>query len=410
MRMSTKSLAALTVTVLALAGCASGASGGGQSTGGGDAPAGDPIAIGASLPLTGPLASFGPILEAGYQAAVDEVNAAGGLVIDGETREVELIVQDSASDPNAVTEQSRALVLQDGVVGLLGSVSPGLTIPASNVAELERVPMVSTLTPNFAWKAGNEDGWQYSWNMFLDEQQLIDVSFGTAALAETNGKVAIFADTEEDGIATGGLWEADAEANGFEIVYRADFPALTTDFTAHINAAKAAGAEVMLGVMIPPDSFALWKQMAALGWVPKVAFCQKCNSQASFQAELGPLAEGASVAYLANPSDSPEFADLIAQFTEVYGETTDLNSALAAYSAAAVLLDAIEAAGTTDADAVNEALAATDAEYPIGTVAFDDEHGYAADVAGLQWQGEAQVEVFPTGDGTLVTPVVGLEQ
>jgi branched-chain amino acid transport system substrate-binding protein len=401
--MMKKSLAVLPIVIaLALTGCAAGDPGGGGSSD-------EPVRIGASLPLTGALASFGTVLQAGYQAAVDEINDAGGLDVGGTARPVELVVLDSASDPNTVAEQTRTLVLQDEVVGLLGSVSPGLTIPASNIADLEKIPMVSTLTPNQAWKAGNAAGWQYAWNLFLDEAQLIEASYQAADLADTNKKVAIFADTEEDGIATGGLWESEAESYGYEVVYRADFPALTTDFTAFINQAKAAGAEVLLGTMIPPDSFALWKQMKALAYTPAVAFCQKCNSQAAFQGALGELAEGTSVAYLAtSPTDGP-FADLRAAFAETYGDTVDLSSALASYSAAKVLLDAITTAGTTDADAVNEAIGATDTDYPIGPVKFDDGHAYAAPVAALQWQGTAQVQVFPEGVGTLTTPVTGLQ-
>ena len=397
-----KSLAAFTIVALALTGCAASDPGGGQVSD-------DPIKIGASLPLTGPLAGFGAVLQDGYQAAVDEVNGSGGIAVDGSTRPIELVILDSASDPNTVAEQTKTLVLQDEVVGLLGSVSPGLTIPASNIADLEKVPLVSTLTPNQAWKAGNAAGWQYAWNLFLDEAQLVEISFAAADLATTNKKVAIFADTEEDGIATGGLWESEAARYGYEVVYRADFPALTTDFTAFINQAKSAGAEVLLGTMIPPDSFALWKQMKALAYTPQVAFCQKCNSQAAFQAELGELAEGTSVAYLAAPADSGPYAELRARFAEVYGDTVDLSSALASYSAARVLLDAIAAAGSTDAAAVNDAIAATDTEYPIGPVRFDDEHAYAAQVAALQWHGAAQVQVYPAGAGTLATPVAGLK-
>ena len=301
MQHSMKMLAALGVVALALTGCAAG---------GGDAPAdGEPIVIGTSLPMTGPLASFGPILEAGYQAAVDDVNAAGGIEIDGTAHQVELTVLDSGSDPNAVAEQARTLVLQDGAVGLLGSVSPGLTIPASNVADLEGVPMVSSLTPNGAWAAGNPDGWQFAWNFFMDEHQLADVAYETADLTDTNKKVAIFADTEEDGVATGALYESAALEYGYEIVYRADNPAGTTDFTADINAAKAAGAEVLLAILIPPDAFALWKQMAALEYVPEIAVCQKCSSTAAFQAELGDLAD--------------HYEELRALGVEVYSVSTD---------------------------------------------------------------------------------------
>jgi len=409
MQKSTKILAALGVTALALAGCQAGGGGGGDATEGPST--GDAIKIGASIPLTGGLASFGPIIEAGYQAAVDDVNADGGIVIDGVSHPVELVLLDNETDPNKVADQARTLVLGDGVAGLLGSVTPGLTIPASNVADLEGVPMVSSLTPNFAWAGGNPDGWQYAWNLFMDEQQFSDIVFATADLADTNKKVVIFADTEEDGVATGGLWEAEAPGKGYEVVYRADNPAGTTDFTADINAAKAAGAEILLGILIPPDAFALWEQMKALEFVPDLAFCLKCSSSAAFQAVLGDTAEATSNVYLANPSDAPEWADLTAKVIGEYGQNVDASSVLAAYSAARVLLDAIATAGTIDGAAVNDAIAATDKEYPIGHVKFRPDHSFPADAATLQWFGNAQLQVFPAdGEAQLVTPVVGLQQ
>ena len=79
--MKHRSVAMLAVTGLLLAGCSVGGSGsGGQSD--------EPIKIGASLPLTGNLAAFGELIENGYQAAVNDVNADGGIEVDGVTRPV----------------------------------------------------------------------------------------------------------------------------------------------------------------------------------------------------------------------------------------------------------------------------------------------------------------------------------
>jgi branched-chain amino acid transport system substrate-binding protein len=393
-----KSLAIAAAGVLALAGCA----------GGGSGDVGDVISIGTSIPLTGPLAAFGTVLQDGYQAAVDEVNEAGGIEIDGTTYEVELVVLDSASDPNTVSEQTRALVEQNEVVGLLGSVSPGLTIPASNVAELEQVPLVSSLTPVQSWKAGNADGWTYAWDLFFDELQQTEVPFEAADLVDTNKKVALFTDNEEDGIAMGALWTEKAPALGYEIAYHAEFPVGTTDYASYINEAKAAGAEIVITQMIPPDAFALWKQMKALAFVPKIAFCEKCSSQAAFQTELGPIAEATSSSYITASSSTGDA--LRAEFAGTYGETVDLTSVLASYTAAKILLDAIAAAGSTDTAAINEAIGATDAEYPVGDVTFDDGNAFAIPAVALQWLGATQVQVSPAVDGVeFVSPVTGLQ-
>jgi hypothetical protein len=78
--MRSKSLVAGVVcaaAMLAIAGCgSSGSSGGGGSSGG-------TIKIGASVPLSGPLAGCGSFVKCGYQHAVNQVNAPGGITVDG---------------------------------------------------------------------------------------------------------------------------------------------------------------------------------------------------------------------------------------------------------------------------------------------------------------------------------------
>jgi branched-chain amino acid transport system substrate-binding protein len=388
------------IAVLALTGCAAGAEGAGSS---------EPITIGASLPLTGPLASFGGVIQEGYEAAVNEVNASGGVSVDGSPRQVELTILDNASDATKAADQSRTLILQNGAIGLLGSVTPGLTIPASNIADLEKVPLVTSLTPTESWVEGNADGWQYAWDLFLDYEQMTSVPFETADLTDTNKKVALFTDTEEDGIALGAQWEETAPELGYEIVYRAEFPVGTTDYAQYINASKAAGAEVVIAQMIPPDSFALWKQMKALAYDPKVAFCEKCSVSGAFATELGDLAEGTSVTYLPNVT-APDYEELVGAFQETYGQTVDVTSALASYSAARVLLDAISRADSSESDAINKAIGETDAEYPVGRVTFGSDHAFPIATVALQWQGGAQLQVFPTVDGVnLISPVPGLQ-
>jgi branched-chain amino acid transport system substrate-binding protein len=393
--MKLKVMAVTAAAALLLGGCA--ATSGGKSS--------DTIKIGASLPLTGSLASFGPVLQEGYQAAVDGINAKGGISIGGTKQKVELVVLDSASDATKVADQSKTLILRNNVVGLLGSVSPALAIPASNTADLQKVPFVGSLTPVESWKAGNSSGWKYSWDLFFDEKQQTSLPFQTADLTSTNKKVALFTDTEEDGIAMGKLWDAKAPALGYSIAYHASFPVGTTDFTQYVNAAKAAGADIVVTQMIPPDAFALWKQMKAAAYSPKVAFCEKCAAQGAFSKALGALAEGTSVSGLAAPT-----AGVLDKFSTKYGNTVDFAQFAAAYSVASVLIGAIVSAGSTDPTAINTAIGKTNLSTPVGTIKFDKTHADELPAVARQWQGTSQVQVLPKLPGvTLQAPVGGLK-
>jgi branched-chain amino acid transport system substrate-binding protein len=396
------------VAALALAACSGG--GGGDTGGDGGSASGDVIKIGAALPMTGGLASFGPMIESGYQQLVDDVNADGGIEIDGQSHQLELIVRDSESDSTKVAEASRSLVLDDGVVALLGSVTPPLQVPASTVAEAEQIPFVGTLTPVQSWLAGNPEGWNYAWNFFFDEEQMTELQYEVADLAETNKKVALFTDNAEDGTVFNAMWTDKADEYGYEIAYSATFPIGTADFTSYINELKASGAEVLMAQMIPPDAMALWKQLKAAGVGLKVAFAEKAASTSAWPGELGEIAEGTMITdwYLAG---DPKGAELMEQFSAEVGANPEAGAAVIAYSAAMILVEAIERAGSTDPDAINEEIAKTSTMTPSGyEIEFGDDHASRIQPVSSQWTGRDTKQIFPQVEGiSLVVPVAGLQ-
>ncbi|MFG3756377.1 ABC transporter substrate-binding protein, partial [Klebsiella pneumoniae] len=123
------------------------------------AAAADDIVIGASLPLSGPLAGFGSFQQWGYKRAVDEVNKAGGITIDGARRPVRLVIRDDKTDPNATAANTETLISRERVVAMLGSCTPALVNAGALVAERARKPMVTGCNPLEAFKAVRK--WQY---------------------------------------------------------------------------------------------------------------------------------------------------------------------------------------------------------------------------------------------------------
>src|SRR5436309_15541057 len=99
-------------TALLAAACGTG--GGGSST----------IVLGATLSLTGALGSFGVLQEKGYQQAVRDLNAAGGVDVGGTKQRVTLTILDNRSDPSLASQQARTLALKDNVTALLGPSTP----------------------------------------------------------------------------------------------------------------------------------------------------------------------------------------------------------------------------------------------------------------------------------------------
>ena len=241
---------------------------------------------------------------------------------------------------------------------------------------------------------------------------MTDLQFKASDQVSTNKKIALFTDTEEDGITMGKIWERKAPAMGYDIAYHAEFPVGTTDFGSFIAKAKASGAEIVVAQMLPPDSFALWKQMKALSFVPKIAYCEKGAAQGGFQKALGPLAEGTATTNFYKPSTDPVAQQLTAKYGKKYGEALDLSSIVIAYSAAQVLTDAIERADSTDPNKVNKAIGETSGLYPIGfKISFDEDNSFAVDPSTVQWRGRDAVQVYPAGNGatSFKSPVAGLK-
>lgn len=372
-----------------------------------------PIVVGASLPMTGPLGVFGPLIKQGYQLAVDDVNSEGGLSLGGSKRMVALHLLDNQSDPNTASAQARTLILRDNAIALLGAATPPLNNPLSVVADQLKRPLVTSFVPVHAWLGGRPSGWQYAWDLFTDEVRFGDVQYQTANLVKTNRRVALFTDTEQDGIVEGQIFAQRVPAFGYKIVYHASFAPGTTDFSSQIAAAQAANAQVMIAQMTPPDAITLWKQMKALGYRPVAVFCEKCGDAGGFRQALGTLAEGtlagnwwsASVGY-------PQTQRFVARYAkQLGGITPDLSTIVTAYSIARVLFDAVVAAQSTDPVAINAALARTHKTYPLGPLAFAPNHFDSLPQVMDQWQGTSAVQVFPTGKAAIQieAPAPGLQ-
>jgi branched-chain amino acid transport system substrate-binding protein len=367
------------------------------------AAAADDIVIGASLPLSGPLAGFGSFQQWGYKRAVDQVNKAGGIAINGTKQQVKLIIRDDKTDPNATASNTETLISRDRVTAMLGSCTPALVNAGALVAERAKKPMVTGCDPLEAFKSVRK--WNYVWDIFFHEPELAAAQFKAMAElgAKTNNKLAIWHDNGPDGQVVGGkIWPALAKEFGYEVVQNAEFPIDNSQFTSIIAEAKSKGAEVVLVDAITPQAIAIRKQMASAGYTPKVLNIEKGAEPVQFAEALGKLSDGIMVGGYWDPTfPYPGAADL----AKAFESETKLSSSqhiADSHAAAQVLLDAIAAAGSTDPDKINAAIARTDKSYVVGPVKFDENHTAKLPIVSLQWQGGRAVIVWPkaakTGD------------
>jgi len=370
--------------------------------------AADEIVIGASIPLSGPLAGFGAYMQWGYQTAVNDVNKAGGIAVDGKKKQVKLVIRDDKTDSNVTASNTETLISRDEAVAMLGSCTPALVNAGALVAERRKVPLVTGCAPLQAFKSVRP--WKYAWALFFDEGDLGNAPFKMLAEMglKTNKKIAILHDNGPDGQVVGGqIWPAAAKAGGYSVVRSSSFPIDSQQFTSMIAQAKSSDADIALVAAIPPQAIAMRKQMASAGYTPKILVMEKGAEPEAFAQASGALADGVLVGGYWDPSfPYPGAADLAKRFESETKQTQSQHIA-DSHAAAQVLLDAIAAAGSTDREKINAAIAKTDKTYVVGPVKFDAAHSSRLPITMMQWQSGKSVVVWPKdrANGKLIFPL-----
>jgi len=125
-------LASLMAAALLTAGCASE-----ENEGGGEG--GGPISLGASVDLTGYLASFDRGVNEGVELAVQQINEDDGVL----GSELQITSEDMKADPQQGVRVTQKLINQNGAVGIINGFSSAATEAVDPIAESQQVPVIA---------------------------------------------------------------------------------------------------------------------------------------------------------------------------------------------------------------------------------------------------------------------------
>jgi branched-chain amino acid transport system substrate-binding protein len=225
------------------------------------------IKIGYVSPETGPLAPFG---------AADKF-VIGALATKLAAKGISVEVRDSQSDPNRAATVANDLI-NDGISLMLVSSTPETTNPVSDQCELAGVPCVSTVAPWQAWffnRGGNPaKGFDYTYHFFWGLEDVIATYTAMWNQLSTDKTVGGLFPNDGDGNAwsdaTHGFPPA-LTAQNFKLINPGHFQDLSSDFSSQINSFKSGSADIVTGVVIPPDFATFWTQAKQQGFSPKIA-------------------------------------------------------------------------------------------------------------------------------------------
>jgi branched-chain amino acid transport system substrate-binding protein len=366
-------------------------------------PAPEAIEIGASVPLTGKYGALGAMVKPGYEYAVADINAAGGVYVkEFDTKiPLHLTIYDDESDPTKAVSKMETLYSDQNVVVYLGGAGSDMHAATAAIAEKNKVPYLGIA---FALYAIHQQGYQYLFSPFPKSpdqaKDVFEILNAKIPEAERPTKVAIFQETTDWGIELGGLWAENAPKYGYEVVVHEEYAPRTEDLSGMILKAKAAEAEVLLTLPNPPDGIAMYKQMSELGWTPKFTLMIRAPENVTWGETLGSVGDYVTIfPGWQNGEKFPGVAELNAKYQAEFGRPADLLTG-PAYACVQIAAAAIEAAGTLDRDAIRDAIAATDMTTVVGPVTFNaDGTGNVLNPL-VQWQSGKQELVWPEDQAT----------
>lgn len=293
-------------------------------------------------PMTGAYAAYGEQLRRGAQAAVDEVNKAGGI----NGKKLELVVGDDACEPKQAVAVASRLVEQDKVVGVVGHFCSSSTIPASDTYAEADVLMITPASTN---PTVTDRKLPAVLRLCGRDDQQGSVAANHIVDKLKAKKVAVIHDKDTYGKGLADATLAQLKKRGLKEVVYEGLTRGEKDFNALVTKIKSAGADVVYFGGLSPEAGALVRQLREQG-VKAVFVTGDGVADKSFApaAGGGTNLEGVLMTFGEDPRGKPAGAMVVKNFRaagfEPEGYT--LNSYATVQAMAAALKGAKSTGGT----------------------------------------------------------------
>jgi branched-chain amino acid transport system substrate-binding protein len=394
----------LALALIAAAGCGDDDDDGGGGGGGGGEASGEPIKIGASLPLTGEFAEPGKAARQGYEVWEAMVNEQGGL-IDG--RPVEMVIKDDQSNQNTIVADYNALISRDQVDLLLGTFSSLLNLPASAVAERNRMLYVE---PAGGAPELFDRGFKYLFfaqQATADKQGEVWANYITELPEAERPKTAAyptlddpFAQPTSEGI------EAILKPAGIETVYRETYTIDNPNLDGIANALKSRNPDLVVHGATFEDGVGMVRALRKADFTPKMLYQTTAPSLGDqYSGAIGKqTTEGIfyGVSH-SKEAQTPGNEEFVAKYREMFGGEEVPEDAADAYATAQVLQAAVDAVGTIERERQIELadwLRENEVDTILGPLSWDDQGRPQGEFLVGQWQSGVPEIILPEDAAT----------
>lgn len=341
---------------------------------------GDVLKIGIFEPATGENGAGGmqEVLGARYANKV-----VPSVTVNGKEYKIELVEVDNQSDKTAAVTAAQNLV-SSGVIAVIGSYGSGVSIAAGSTFEQAKIPAVGGSCTNPQVTLGND---YYFRVCFLDPfQGSVMANFAKDEFSAANAYVlSMLGEDYGSGLAT-------YFVNAFEdlggTVTSEQFPEGTSDFSAYIQNAINAGADVIFAPCATTYAAQIITQAASAGFDKPITAGDTWESSVILDAQKGTSVQVYCSTFFDENDDSGAAKEFVTGFKEWLNADSqkltnnggnDIVAAVSAlgYDGYMVALEAIKAAGSTDGTAIRDALYGVNYDGVTGNITFDQTTGDA---------------------------------
>ncbi|MGF1611632.1 MAG: branched-chain amino acid ABC transporter substrate-binding protein [Kiloniellales bacterium] len=323
------------------------------------------ITIATVGPLTGQYASFGEQMKRGLAMAVEDLNAAGGVL--GE--KVVGVAEDDACDPKQAVAAANKLVTQ-GVALVAGHFCSGSSIPASAVYAEEGVLQISPASTN---PALTEDAFAKGWNNVHricgrdDAQGIVAGKF----LAEkyAGKKVAILHDKTAYGKGLADETKKNMNSAGLQEAMYEAYTAGEKDYSALVSKMKAAGIDAFYVGGYHTEAGLMIRQAHEQGYKPQLVSGDALVTDEYWKI-TGPSGQGTIMTFQPDPRAKPEAKGLVEKFRAQNYEPEGYT--LYTYAAVQVWAEAAKRANSLETDAIAEEVRGGTFDTVLGQLTFDE--------------------------------------
>jgi len=330
------------------------------------------ISIGLNAELTGSIPVVGESAKNGAELAIKEINDAGGLEVAGKKYTLKLVVEDNEDKAESAAAAAQKLATA-GVLAMIGPNASRNAIPAAEVAESSKMPMITPWSTNpkttVDAKTGQPKKYVFRAAFIDDFQGRVAAKFAIDQLKTV--KPAVLYDVASEynkGIAE--FYKKTLEENGVTVVAFETYTTGDKDFSAQLTKIKGSGADSLFLPNYYSEVPLQVQQAHKLGFTGTIV-----GSDSWGNLELiglcGADCEGLFfTTHYAADIATPKAQQFIKAYEAAYGKTPDDVAALT-YDSFGLLFQAIQAAGKVDREAVRNALAAIPSyEGVTGTMEF----------------------------------------